>query len=64
MFAWERTGVWHAVLSNLPPGDREATAYGLGIGLALRGPEGCELARRMADAEAILDGASSLRVCR
>lgn len=64
VFAWERTGVWHAVLSNLPAGDREATAFGLGVGLALRGSEGCELARRMADADAILEGAASLQACR
>jgi len=64
VFAWQRSGVWHAVLSHLPPGDREATAFGLGIGLGLRGGAGCEAARRMEDAEAILEGARSFGGCR
>jgi hypothetical protein len=63
VFGWERTGVWHAVLSNLPPSDREATAFGLGLGLGMRGSKGCAAARRMMDADAILAGARSLGRC-
>lgn len=65
ILAWERSGVWHGVLSRLPPGDREATARGLGTGLRLRGPEGCRAIERYGgpDRRAMEEGAGLLGGC-
>ena len=65
VFAWQRTGVWHGVLSRLPDGDREATARGLGIGLSLRGDAGCRAIERYSgpDRRAMQAGAALMAGC-
>jgi hypothetical protein len=61
VFAPDRPGLWHGILSNLGA-DREAAAAGLGMGLSRSGAAGCEriLAVRGPDREAMLRGALSL----
>lgn len=61
VFAADRPGLWHGILSNLGA-DRQATAAGLGMGLSRNGALGCEriLAVRGPDREAMLRAALAL----
>ncbi len=63
VFAWDRPGTWHAVLSHVPAPDRRNVARGLGLGLALRGAEGLAAAERITgpDRAAVLEGVARLR---
>lgn len=65
VFAWERTGVWHGVLSRLHGADREATARGLGIGLRTHGSSGCRAIEHYTgpDRGAMEEGAGLLGGC-
>jgi hypothetical protein len=66
VFAWQRSGVWHGVLSRLPDEDRAATARGLGAGLGLRGEPGCQAIERYSgpDRAAMKLGAAMIGPCR
>ncbi len=59
VFAWERRGDWHALLTHLEGEDRLHTAQGLGRGLSMRGAEGCEALEHFQgpDRAALLAGA-------
>ncbi len=59
VFAWERRGDWHALLTHLEGEDRLHTAQGLGRGLSMRGAEGCEALEHFQgpDRSALLAGA-------
>lgn len=63
VFAGDRPGTWHALLSHLPQPDRGHAARGLGMGLAVRGAEGVRAAERFngPDREALLQGVRRLR---